>query len=258
MKIPKNIFAVFFLLIALIAVMYMSFGVKNDFEYEIKYITLEGNVHLSKQNYLQYAKLLNKRDYKNLTLQIIKDRIEKHPYIKKADVKYDGNNRVSINIYEKKLESILINKDSQYLLTENLQVLPILPDTKKIDYPVISNANIKDSIHVLSSIKKNYDVLTAAKIISAVKFANPEMLDALSAIDLQNGGDISVYFSSVDYPLLLGRGNEIKKVLYFGNFWNYLKGKELNNYMEYVDLRFGGHIFLGLIESNQEETDKKS
>ncbi|MDP2038884.1 MAG: hypothetical protein Q8L04_16000, partial [Ignavibacteria bacterium] len=62
-------------------------------------------------------------------------------------------------------------------------------------------------------------------------------------------------------PVMLGRGNELRKVLYFSSFWNYLKGKELNNYMGYADMRFGGHIFLGLlehIEQNQVETDKKS
>jgi cell division protein FtsQ len=257
MKKNKNIFAVLFFVVAITSIVYMSFGVKNKFEFQIKLINLEGNVHLSKENYLSYARLLHRQDYSKLSLQIIKDRIEKHPYIQKADVRYDGNNRVTIKIQEKNFESILIEKDNQFLLTDKLQVLPILPETKKIDYPVISNVNLQDSIKVLSSVKKNIDVLTAAKIISAVKFANPELHDFLSAIDLQNGGEISVYFSNVEYPIVIGRGNEIKKVLYFCNFWNSLKGKELNNYMEYVDLRYGGHIFIGINEPNQ-EAEKKS
>jgi cell division septal protein FtsQ len=258
MEKPQHILAILFFILAVTAVTYISVGVKNDAGYLVKYISLEGNIHLTKENYLGFSHLLDKNEYSRLTLQIIKDRIEKHPYVAYADVRYDGDNKVSIRITEKDFESLLLKGEEQYIITEQLQVLPVLPNTKKIDYPVISNAFFNDSIKVLASIKKNYNVLTASKIIGAVKLANPEMHDALSSIDLQNGGEISVYFSSVDYPVLLGKGNEIRKILYFSNFWNYLKGKELNNYMDYVDLRYGGHIFLGLTEQNQEEAEKKS
>jgi hypothetical protein len=37
-----------------------------------------------------------------------------------------------------------------------------------------------------------------------------------------------------------------------------LKGKELNKYMEYVDLRYNGHVYLGIIEPGKEEETKKS
>lgn len=261
MKFPKHIFAAILFVIAVAALAYMSFGVKTEVNYKIKYIDISGNIHLSRSGYLEFAKLNNKRNFESLSVQVIKDRIEKHPYVAAADVRYDGNGKVSVSIIEKNFESILFNGDEQYLITDKLQVLPVLENSLKIDYPVIANVQLDKAVKMLSSIKKNYDVLTAAKIIGAVKLANPEMHDALSSIDMQNGGEINIYFSSFDYPVMLGRGNELKKVLYFSSFWNYLKGKELNNYMDYVDLRYGGHIFLGLldkIDQNQEEMDKKS
>lgn len=261
MKLPKYIFAVMLLVSAVAAIAYMSIGVKAEVNNKIKYIDISGNVHLSRYGYLEFAKLNNKHTYQSITVQIIKDRIEKHPYVAFADVRYDGNGKVSVSIMEKNFESLMFDGEDQYLITDKLQVLPVLENSLKIDYPVVANVQQDKAVKMLSSIKKNYDVLTAAKIIGAVKLANPEMHDALSSIDMQYGGEISLYFSSFDYPVKLGRGNELQKVLYFSSFWNYLKGKELNNYMEYVDLRYGGHIFLGLlenIEQNQEEMDKKS
>lgn len=261
MKLPKHIIAAVLFLIAIGAIAYMSFGVKAADIDKIKYISLEGNIHLSKESYLKYAMLSNRNSLSSLTVQIIKDRVEKHPYVSSADVRYDGNNKVTVKITEKNFESMLFLNDEQYLITDKLQVLPVLENSRQIDYPVIANVQLNNAVKMLSSIKKNYDVLTAAKIIGAVKLANPEMHDALSSIDMQNGGEINVYFSSFDYPVMLGRGNELRKILYFSNFWNFLKGKELNNYMEYVDLRYGGHIFLGLLEQseqNQEAMEKKS
>lgn len=254
----KNIFAILLMILLVIAIGYVSVGVKNEVEVKIKYISIVGNSYLSKQSYLAFAELMDKENYKNISLQIIKDRFEKHPYIKLVDVRYDGGGTVTVKIKEKVFESILVTSDDQYLLTEEMQVLPVMPATLKIDFPVISNAFIPEGIKVLSTIKKNGDVVTATKIIGAVKLVNPEMYDALSSIDMQNGSDIHVQFSNVDYPVNMGRGNEIKKAIYYSNFWNYLKGKELNNYLEYVDLRYSGHIFLGLIEPNTEETEKKS
>lgn len=259
-----KIFSVSFMVLVIGLMIYLSIGLKPGIENKIKLISVEGNIHLSKEQYLTYANLNDRTAYEKLSLQIIKDRIEKHPYIKYADVRYEGSGKAAIRITEKVFDSILVDSTSQYIITENLQILPMLPETEKIDYPVISNVFFGSGIKVLSYLKRNLDIVTASKIIAAVRLLNPELEKDFSSIDLQNGGEILLYLSSADYPVKIGRGNEIKKVIYFNNLWNYLKGKEINNYMEYVDLRYGGHVYLGIIDStnglvkNIDEGQKKS
>lgn len=230
---------------------YLSVSLTNFENQKIEIISLDGNLHLSKEQYFEFANLLDRNNYVNLTTQYIKDRIRKHPYIEKADVRYDGNGKVSIKISEKIFESILLFGDNQYLLTEELQVLPMLPKTKKIDYPIISNPSV-DNLKTMKYMKRNNDLLMASKIISTVKLINPELYDGFSTIDLQNGGDIILYFSFFDYPVIIGRGSEIRRTIYFNNLWTYLKGKELNNFMNYVDLRYAGHVYLGIQETSKE------
>ena len=247
-----------FLILSIGLMIYLSVGLQNNIDYKISIISLEGNNHLSKEQYLGYANLLDKDDYQKLPLQVIKDRIEKHPYVQHAEVRYDGSSKVSIKIIEKTFDSVLIDSTDQFIITENLQILPVFSQTKKIDYPVISNPVLGSRIKVLSSLKNIYDIVTASKIITAVKLLNPELYDALSSVDMQNGSDVVLYFSNLNYPVIIGRGNEVRKAIYFSNFWTNLKGKEINNYMEYVDLRYGGHIYLGITEQNSEEGSKKS
>lgn len=242
----QKIFNIVFMTVLFGAVIYLSIALRNKNEIKIDLITLDGNFHLSKEQYLSYANLLDRNEYGNLTLQIIKDRIEKHPFIAKANVKHDGGSKVSINIIEKTFESILIENDKQFLLTDQLQVLPFLPKTSKIDFPIIANPRMEDSIKVLSSLKKNNDVLTASKILTGIKLLSPELYDGLSIIDMRKGGDVLLSFSLIDYPVVVGRGNEIKKMVYFNNLWTYLKGKKINNYMNYVDLRYRNHVFFGI------------
>ncbi|MEW6701597.1 MAG: FtsQ-type POTRA domain-containing protein [Bacteroidota bacterium] len=252
-----KILSAFFLLATIGLMVYLSIDLKDGNEYRINLILLEGNDHLSKEQYMNFANLFDKSVYGKLSLQIIKDRIEKHPYVQSADVRYDGSGKVSVKIVEKIFDSILLDSSSQYILTENLQLLPVLPGTKKIDYPVISNPLIGSQLKVLSSMKKINDIVIASKIISAVKLLNPELEKDFSSIDLQDGGDVVLFFSSLNYPVIIGKGNEIKKIFYFNSLWNYLKGKEINNYLEYVDLRYGGHVYLGITEQGIEEGQKK-
>lgn len=245
----KRILSLTLLIFLVGIIVSVSITQKNKKEILIKTISLEGNEHLTSSDYLNFASLNNKNDYRNLSIRIIKDRIEKHPYIKRADVKYDGSFKVSVKIYEKDFESILIDREKQYILTKDLELLPFLSGTKNINLPIISNVNRKDSLRVLSSLKNIYDVLTASKILSGIKFLSNELYEDISVLDMNYGNDIVIYFKSVDYPVIIGRGNEIKKVISYHILWEHLKGKEINNIINYVDLRYNAHIYLGIQDS---------
>ena len=123
----QKIFNAIFLLLMAGAIVYLSFALNKGKDYKVGLIEIEGNDHLSAEQYMEYANLANKANYGKLTLQVIKDRIEKHPYVAHADVRYDGNGKVSVKIKEKSFESILMNNDTQFILTDKLQVLPYIP-----------------------------------------------------------------------------------------------------------------------------------
>ncbi|MFA3782814.1 cell division protein FtsQ/DivIB [Melioribacteraceae bacterium 4301-Me] len=246
MKKQVKIWSVLFLIIITSTLFYLFVNVGSDQNYAIEFIELIGNNHLSKEQYLEFANLTDKKNYKDITLQIIKDRFQKHPYIASVDVKYDAYNKVSVFINEKNFESILMKDSTQYLLTDELQVIPILNGTRRIDYPVISNPQQLDEIKLFSTLKNNNDVLIASKIISAVKLLNPGMYDELSEINMRRGGDILMLFSSLQFPVVIGRSNEIKKVAYLNSLWNNINIDNLKDYLEYLDLRFNGHIYLGV------------
>ncbi|MEW6506553.1 MAG: hypothetical protein AB1432_02275 [Bacteroidota bacterium] len=234
---------------------YFTITLQKSDSIKVEIILLEGNIHLSKEQYFEFANLLDKSQYPNITIQVIQDRIQKHPYVAKTDVIYEGSGKVSVRILEKEFESIVLFNNAQYLLTEDLQLIPLLAQTRKIDYPFISNP-LLEKAEPKKFYRNNYDLVTAAKIISTVKLINPELYDALNVVDLQNGDDITLYFSSLNYPVIIGRGSEVRKTIYFNNLWTYLKGKEINNIMEYVDLRYSGHVYLGIQETSTEGNKK--
>ena len=72
----------------------------------------------------------------------------------------------------------------------------------------------------------------------------------LSEINLKSGGDVVLTFSGVNYPVVFGRGNESKKMIYLSLVWeriNNLKASFQNT--EYIDLRFTNEAYIGSKEN---------
>ena len=67
-------------------------------------ITISENNLLPEEEYLKYSGLNNSKDYNNLTLIDVKTRIEKHPYLRKAEVEFDGISTILVEIQEKEIK----------------------------------------------------------------------------------------------------------------------------------------------------------
>ncbi len=214
-------------------------------ENKIQMIKLTGNKLLPDKDYLHFTKLDKDTSFSGLTLPVIKDRFEKHPYVEYADVEFENENLVSVEIKEKKIEAILLDGGEPHFITEDFQVLPYFEDTKYVDYPIISNLKEKDKIKSLE-ILKNDDTKHAFRIIEAIKLTNLNILKRLSEINLGKGGDIVLTFSGLKPAVIFGRGEEAKKMVYLEILW---EGKIETNVditkSDYIDLRFANEVFLG-------------
>ncbi|MFC2082336.1 cell division protein FtsQ/DivIB [Bacteroidota bacterium] len=253
-----KIFGLTFFLAVSLLIVYLSVTVENKKGYNINVIEIGGNIHLANDIYFKFANLNDRSTYGSLSLQIVKDRIEKHPYVKKTDVRYEGNGKVTVQIVEKNFQAVLYVKNDQYLVTESMEVLPILSYTKNLDYPVISNPVLNKEISMINNVRDNKDIVIAYKILSALELINPELYDSLSEIDLRNGKDIVLFFSLVGYPVWVGRDNEIEKVIGFNSLWSLLRGKDINNYLDYIDLRFSNHVYLGFAADRLDKGEFRS
>lgn len=227
-------------------VLYLSFGLENTDKIEISSIQIEGNQHLPEDTYFEFAKLQEKTDYNLLTLQLIRDRFQKHPYIKNVVVSYEGNGKVIVNITEKEFKALLLAGSDRYLMTKEMEVLPVLEGSQNINYPVIQINPEEQGVVNFQVAKNNEELKTSFKILTAAKLLNPGLYDNLSEIDLRDGKNVIIYFSSVDYPVILGKENEIKKMVVFERLWESIGTVQANKLLEYVDLRFTDKVYLGI------------
>jgi cell division protein FtsQ len=212
-------------------------------------IEIKGNDYLSRDSYIKFAKLNNMYDYKFLSLHLIKDRFEKHPFVERAEVKFKSKNEVLVELIEKNFEAIIIKDSIQYLITDKYELIPIISSIKNLDVPVVTDPYLSRSL--LGFIKlKNEETKAAFKIIETAKLINSDMYSNLSEVNLRNGRDIILTLKGYEFPVIIGRGNEVKKVIYLNEIWKKIRNKSSAELaINYIDLRFEKLVFIGTADS---------
>ena len=232
----------FILLIS--CILYLTFfSIKKINKGDIEMIEISGNNLLNENDYLVFTRLNDLSFNHNIPPRVIKDRFEKHPYISRVEVEENGN-KAKIIVSEKKIMAVILNNTEPYFLTEDFQVLPMFPDTKLADLPVIRNSSENYQIKPLNFIK-NSDMIDAFKIIDAAKKTNMNIYKRISEIDLRKGGDIILNLTGIKTPIVFGRGEEARKMIYLEIMWNgILDRNSLIQESDYIDLRFANEVYV--------------
>ena len=219
----------------------MITGSKANTKEVYNQIEISENTLLSAKEYLRYAGLSNATEYSDLTLLDVKTKIEKHPYLRKAEVEFDGVNKILVEVREKKIKAVLLQKNELKLLTSDLETLPLFPPSVIKDLPVISN--------LMRSGKKAYNednMKFAFRIIDAISMSDTNVRKNLAEINLRKNGDAILTFTGLKFPVLFGKDNEVRKALIIKNLWQQLFDEEnINENIEYLDLRYKNKVFIG-------------
>lgn len=208
-------------------------------------IQVKGNILLPEEDYLLFAGLKNSLELDTLTLGEVKTKFEEHPYVIKADVKFDGINKIIVNVKEKELKAVVLSGNNPGLVTENYKIVPLLKNTSFSELPVISHLK-ENNIETGNSYPKSTELEDAYKIIDALKITDENFYKNLNEINLRYGRDIILTFTGINCSVIFGRGNEAKKIICLHALWQKMnEDKNLFNESEYIDLRYRNKIFVG-------------
>ena len=142
---------------------------------------------------------------------------------------------------EKNIKAVLLQKNELKLVTDDLETLPLFPPTNIRELPVISN---------LSSGNKNFidstNIEFAFRIIDAISISDTNVRKSLAEINLRNGRDAILTFTGLNFPVLFGKNDAVRRALILKNLWPRLvSDKKINKTTEYIDLRYKNKVFIG-------------
>ncbi|MCW8813071.1 MAG: FtsQ-type POTRA domain-containing protein, partial [Chlorobium sp.] len=108
----SKLFGLFIFLILTFGFVYLMItGSRASVKEVYNQIEINGNRLIPASEYLKYSGLSDSTKYSDLTLIDVKNRFEKHPYMRKAEVEYDGVNKILVEVEEKKIKAVLLQKN---------------------------------------------------------------------------------------------------------------------------------------------------
>jgi cell division septal protein FtsQ len=207
-------------------------------------IRISGNTLLPEKKYLEFCDFTNQEEISETDLAKVKKVFETHPYIAKADVKFDGIDCIEVKLFEKDLKATIVNAKLK-LISKNFEILPVYPNTIIQNIPIISHIKMKSNSDD-ADLKNNDQFKQAFRIIDAAKSVDPEFFSKLSEINMTNGGNVILTFEGISCPVIFGKQDEAKKIT---ALYELLKQKELTENLlsntEYIDLRYTNKIYIG-------------
>jgi cell division septal protein FtsQ len=238
----SKLFGLFIFLILTFGFVYLMItGSKASVKEVYNQIEINGNKLIPASEYLKYTGLSDSTKYSDLTLIDVKNRFEKHPYMRKAEVEYDGVNKILVEVEEKKIKAVLLQKNNLKLVTDNLETLPLFPPSYILDLPVISNLSTNNKNSIDSS-----NIELAFRIIDAISVSDTNVRKNLAEINLRRGGDVILTFTGLNFPVLFGKNDEVRKALILKYLWpRFVSDGKINSTTEYVDLRYKDKVFIG-------------
>lgn len=244
-------FILFFVVLSLIGL--FAFNLEQSEINDIRKIEIVGNKFLSSEQYLNYSQLNNLDHFPKISMALIRDRLEKHPYINNIDIHIVERGIIKIEVYEKKMDAVLLSNSKQFMISNMAEIIPWLPSTKNIDLPVIINSSNKEIIEVFSNAVQYKDLFSALKIISTAEIYDQNLYENISEINLRNSGNISLLLSNLQSPIYFGQNNEIEKTVFLSKIFKQIKGNKITEFLDYVDLRFNEMVYLGFDELSTSE-----
>lgn len=211
-------------------------------------ITIKGNLTLSENEILTAAGLAADSliNLDELNLAFIRDRIAKHPEIKRVVVSKEPPSELIIEISEKKPIAVLVKNTELNLIDDDREVFSIRNFEKVFDLPVING---------LDESRKDYksDLDIAVNFIKSAYAKGKYIQNQISEINMSDSTRLTVFSNdrpTVFYFPKISRESEAAEIYSakLGVFKKFIDDEIIKKNLncEYVDLRFSNQIIAKL------------
>lgn len=249
-------FSLVIIVLFVIAAAILSLKWRSDNIFEK--INIEGNYTVTKEEILNIAKLNDTLiNTDEINIDVIQDRISRHPEIKKVFVSKRLPFELKIDIIERRPVAILNGENETKLIDEELEVFPFKNFTKLYDLPVVSGVRLENNPGKISRYNKEELRLALFIILNAYKESRT-VYNNISEVNLSDTDKIVIYLSEDSSPFYFPRKylESVSNPEYQNLILNKLKvfeyyiKQQLDNHFKknvsYVDLRYTNQVVVNI------------
>lgn len=205
-------------------------------------IIVEGNKVIPDEKIIELANVKIGERIANLNLSEIRARIEKHKFVKYADVYTNLPDFLVIEIVEREPIAMVIYNSKIYYVDSDGFVIPSDEIKKVFPVPLLGKLSYKP-VNLLSDstgqLKTQLDLL---------KLAIDKKVDSLiSEVRVENG-EVIIITTDGAVPVFLGKDGFEKKLVALKKFWEQYVVR--NGFPRYIDLRYEGKLYANFNSKN--------
>ncbi len=211
-------------------------GLYWDSTMKVQSVQFEGNHFVSTQD-LQLVEVPTGMNPDSMNFGEIRNRFEKLPYVKQADISVSPNGTINILITERQPAALLIDNKKKIYVDDDGIKLPIVPK-KTVDVPILYGFRATPMQDTLQS--KSFK--TISNFLTAVRSNN--VADAtISEIAWSSSNEGIVALTNQNgVKLIFGKGNFDTRLRNWEAFYGKVIKQKGIEKMRSIDLRFEGQI----------------
>ena len=242
------------LVLGLIALEVLSLEWRDSLR--IRKEVVEGARIIPAQMIFALAKVQLKSSMYDVDIREVQQRILAQPFVKSATVNRQFPDGLHIRVEEREPIASLSGSQLRYVDADGV-LLPYVQTSVQFDLPMISGIPTIEKAQVGDTIS-NKELFEAIGILQTAIAVDSAVYRMISEINMNNGDDVVLYSSDLGLPIILGRGDVVRKLLMLQSFWNNIVKSDGAEKLRYADLRFEGQLVVKGQQTMENESTKRS
>jgi len=183
-----------------------------------------------------------------VSLRKVSRRVEQNPFVREAIVVRALPYDLTITVHERNPIALVATPNSMLSVDDRGIILP-LPLERKNDLPVITN--VQNEVQVGDTARGI--LMQAVDFLADAQKLGPSLSASIAGVRV-DGGNLVAYTTASSLPVIIGKGDFDRKLLYLQGFIRDVASTDNFDY-SYVDLRFNGQIVVGTASGNSGRQD---
>ena len=241
LKLRKKRWGIWFLIPQLVVlIVVFIFAVQWKDSLKTQRVIVSGAHLLPPTDIYDLAQVPMKSSLFGINLVDIYGRVTAQPFVKTAVVYRQLPDAVHIHVTEREPIASLNTGQLYYIDGEGV-LLPYRRTAVKLDLPVITGIGGIDHVRVGEVVVSN-EIFQAIEILKIAREVDTSIYHLISEVNMNNGGDITLFSVEGGVPITLGRGDVGKKLVTLHSFLGSILKSEDATKLRSIDLRFDEQV----------------
>ncbi len=205
---------------------------------EVLKVYVYGTNYIDHDEILELVALPDGILFEDINLGEIRQRVERHPYVRTASVNRDFPSAIRVSIRERTPSALLVGSRMAVIDEENI-VIPVRHGEPLRNLSIVSGSF---RIPQPGDTLRHASIDRALQVLRATRETDEVLHHLFSEIQILDDGSLVAYTTDNGVPVFIGKDVNAQKLIAFKEFWLQEVAPVGADQIQSIDIRFDGQI----------------